>query len=132
MAELLLKVGGKIVYSGASHDPDVISEKRRSFLKQQCHIHTAGTVQSWFKSMKVNFNISGQHNPDLKIIEPLWSVFETRVRNKFPPPTPLKPLEDILQEEWHKSSLETVQKLFPSIPRRTAAVLKARDGQTPY
>jgi hypothetical protein len=66
----------------------------------------------------------------LNIIEPLWSVLETTVRYRFPPPTPLKELEDVLQEEWYKIPLETVQNL--SIPERTAAVLKAKGGPTPY
>jgi hypothetical protein len=38
-------------------------------------------------------------SPDLNIIEPLWSVLETRVRNRVPPPTSLKQLEGVLQEE---------------------------------
>jgi hypothetical protein len=38
-------------------------------------IHTAGIVQSW-----------------LNITEPLWSVLETRVRNRFPPPSNFKML----------------------------------------
>jgi hypothetical protein len=54
------------------------------------------------------------------------------VRSRFPPPTSLKQLEDGLQEEWYKIPLETVQNLYESIPRRTAAVLKAKDGPTPY
>jgi hypothetical protein len=41
-----------------------------------------------------------------------------------------KHLEDVLQEEWYKISLETVQNLYESIPR-TAAVLKAEGGPTP-
>jgi hypothetical protein len=53
------------------------------------------------------------------------------VRNKFPPPTPLKQLEDVLHEEWYKIPLETVQNLYKSIPRRTAAVLKAKGGPAP-
>jgi hypothetical protein len=60
------------------------------------------------------------------ITEPLWSVLETRVRNRFPPPTSLKQLEDILQEEWYKIPLETVQNLYESILRSLAAVLKAK------
>jgi hypothetical protein len=40
-------------------------------------------------------------SPDLNIIEPLWSVLETRVRNRFPPPS-LKQLEDVIQEEWYE------------------------------
>jgi hypothetical protein len=54
------------------------------------------------------------------------------VRNRFPPPTSLKQLEHVLQEEWYKIPLETVQNLYESLPRRTAAVLKAKGGPTPY
>jgi hypothetical protein len=71
--------------------------------------HTAGTVQSRFEEREGEL----QHlfwpaqSPDLNITEPLWS--ETRVRNRFPPPTSLHQLEGVLQEEWHKIPLETVQ-----------------------
>jgi hypothetical protein len=52
------------------------------------------------------------------------------VRNRFPPPTPLKQLEDVLQEEWSNIPLETVQNLYETIPRRTVAVLKANGSPT--
>jgi hypothetical protein len=64
----------------------------------------------------------------LNITEPLWSVLKTRVRNRFPPPTSLKQLEDVLQDEWYEIPLETVQNLYESIPRRTAVVLKMKCG----
>jgi hypothetical protein len=62
------------------------------------------------KSMKVN-------SPDVNIVEPLWSVLETSVRNRFPPPASVKQPEDALQEEWYKIPLETVQNLYKSIPK---------------
>jgi hypothetical protein len=68
----------------------------------------------------------------LNIIEPLWSVLEVRVRKRFPPPTSLKQLVDVLQEELYKIPLQTVQNLYESIPRRTASVLKAKGGPTPF
>jgi hypothetical protein len=40
--------------------------------------------------------------PDFNMTEPLWSVLKTTLRNRFPPPTSLKELEEILQEEWYK------------------------------
>jgi hypothetical protein len=52
------------------------------------------------------------------------------VRNRFPPPTSLKKLEDVLQEEWYKIPQETVQNLYESIQRRIAAVLKAKVSPT--
>jgi hypothetical protein len=39
----------------------------------------------------------------LNIIAPLWSGFESRVRNRVQPPASLKQLEDVLQEEWYKN-----------------------------
>jgi hypothetical protein len=77
-------------------------------------IHIAGTVQSLSKDHEGEL----QHlpwpakSPDLNIIELLWSVLETRTRNRFPPPTSLKQLQDVLQEDWYKIPLETVRNLF--------------------
>jgi hypothetical protein len=61
----------------------------------------------------------------LNIVEPLWLALETRARNRFPPPTSLKQLEDVLQEEQYKILLEIVQNLYESISRRIVIVLKA-------
>jgi hypothetical protein len=95
-------------------------------------IDTAGSVQSWFEKHECEL----QHlrwplrSPHLSIIERLWSVLEARMRNRFPPPTSLKQFEGVLLEEWYKIPLKTVQNLYESIPRRTAAVLKAKGGPT--
>jgi hypothetical protein len=83
------------------------------FEDENTPIHTAGTVPSWFEVHEGEL----QHLPwpvrstDLNISEPLWSVLETRVRNRFPPATSLKQIEGGLQEEWYKISLDTVQHL---------------------
>jgi hypothetical protein len=66
----------------------------------------------------------------LNIIEPLWPVLETRVRNRLPPPISLKQLEGDLQVEWYEILLETVQNLHESIPIKITVVLKAKDGPT--
>jgi hypothetical protein len=90
------------------------------FQDNNAPIHIDGTVQSWFEGQEgelQHLSWSAQ-SPDLNTTEPLWSVLETRVRNRFPTPTSLKQLEDVLQEEWHKILLETVQNLYEAIPRR--------------
>jgi hypothetical protein len=104
------------------------------FQDDNAAVHIAGTVQSWFEKHELEL----QHlpwstqSPDLNIIQPLWSILETRLRNRFPPPTSLKKLQDVLREEWYKIPLETVKNLDESIPRRIAAVLKAKGGPTQY
>jgi hypothetical protein len=42
----------------------------------------------------------------------------------FPLPTSLKQPEDVLQEEWDKIPLETIQNLYESIRTRIVALLK--------
>jgi hypothetical protein len=87
----------------------LFSNKDAVFRNDNAPTHTAETVQPWFEE-----NGELQHHPwpaqssDLYIIEPLWSVLETRARNRFPRPTSLKQLEDVLQEEWYKIPLQTV------------------------
>jgi hypothetical protein len=97
-------------------------------------IHTVGTVQSLFEEHEDDL----QHLPwpaqslHLNITKPLWSILETRVGNRFPPPTSLKQPKYVLQEEWYKILLQTVQSLYKSITRRTPAVLNAKGGPAPY
>jgi hypothetical protein len=96
------------------------------FQDDNSSIHKAGTVQPWFEVHEDEL----QHlswpaqSPDLNITEPLWSVLVTRVRKRFPSPS-LKQLKGVLQEEWYKIPLETVQNLYKFIPR-AAAVLKEK------
>jgi hypothetical protein len=104
------------------------------FPKDAVSKKTAGTIRPWFEEHEgePQHLLWPAQSPDLNIIEPLWSVLETRVRNRFPHPTSLKQFEDVLQEEWYKIPLQAVQNLYESIPRRTAAVLKAKGGPAPY
>jgi hypothetical protein len=87
-------------------------------------IHTAGIVQPWF----VEHEGELQHlpwsaqPPDLNIIEPLWSVLETKMRNSFPPPASLKQFADFIQEKLYEIQVETVQNWYESSPRKTAAI----------
>ena len=71
-------------------------------------------------------------SPDLNIIEHLLCILERQVRNRFPPPSCMKELEQVSMEEWPKIPLDEVRKLYDSTPRRIEAVQKAAAGPTTY
>jgi len=92
-------------------------------------VHTTRSVQSWFEEHEdaLKHLLRLAQPPTLNIIEPLWSVLESRVRSRFPALS-LRQLE----EECYSIPLETIQNLHESIPRRIQAVLQANGGPTPY
>jgi hypothetical protein len=52
------------------------------------------------------------------------------MRQRFPPSTFFKQLEDVLQEEWCIIPLEPVQNLCKSIPRKAGCVEAKRWSNT--
>jgi hypothetical protein len=51
-------------------------------------------------------------SPDMNIIETLWSVLENNILVRYPPPSSLTELANILQEEWEKIPLDNEQDLY--------------------
>jgi hypothetical protein len=54
---------------------------------------------------------------------------QIRVRNRFPPPTFLKKLEDVLQEEWYTIPLRDCSKLARVHSKKDCG---CTEGPTPY
>ena len=104
------------------------------FQYENLPIHTARSVWSWFQEHEDAL----QHppwpaqSPALNNTEPLQSVLESRVKSRFPPPSSLKQLDDVLHREWYNIPLETTQNLYESMARKIKAVLQANGGPTPY
>ena len=93
-------------------------------------IYAARVVQSSFDE----HNDEVEHlpwpvqSPDLNIIEPLWSILEISIRNRYPPPASLTELSQYLHEEWYNIPLNIIQNLYDSIPWRIQAVLHTKGG----
>ena len=104
------------------------------FQDDNCPIHTAKCVTEWFDEhdSEVEHLPWPAQSPDLNIIEPVWGLLEARVRKRFPPPRTRAELVTVLQEEWLKIPLQTVQDLYQSFSSRVAAVLAAKGTRTRY
>ena len=84
------------------------------FKNDSSPIHKSRSVQFWFEEHEdvlKHFPWPTQ-SPDLNIIEPLWSVLDSGVRSRFPSPSSLKQLDDVLHVERYSIPLETIQNLY--------------------
>jgi hypothetical protein len=79
-------------------------KKDAVFQDDNVPIYTAGTVQSWFEEHEGEL----QHlpwpaqSPDLNISEILWTVLETRLRNRSPSTISLKQLKMFIRKNGKK------------------------------
>ena len=71
-------------------------------------------------------------SPDLNPIEHLWNYIKRKLKEYKEPPTGVHELWDRVQVEWEKIPKEECQKLIESMPRRVAAVARAKVGYTKY
>ncbi|GFU13518.1 DDE_3 domain-containing protein [Trichonephila clavipes] len=72
--------------------------------------------------MKLNIYLDPHSHLTTIIIEPLWSILERSVLNRYPKPASLPELSQYLNEDWNSIPLNTVQYSYESIPRRIQAV----------
>ena len=94
--------------------------------------HTCKRVQKWFDTQGIKVLQWPAQSPDLNPIEHLWFYLKKRVRDNKKPAEGKKELWERTQIEWEKISKEKCQELIESMPRRIAAVLKAKGGYTRY
>jgi hypothetical protein len=94
--------------------------------------HKSKIVSAWFKDHHVELLDWPAQSPDLNPIEHLWSHLKRRL-NAYPTqPKSIKELWERAEEEWEKIPKEVCLDLINSMPRRVAAVLKAKGGYTKY
>ncbi|GBL99854.1 hypothetical protein AVEN_162851-1 [Araneus ventricosus] len=70
--------------------------------------------------------------PDPNPMEHIWDVMEQQLRAQTPPYPNISILHDRCLDIWYNPSPVMYQKLVASMPRRVAAVLKAKGGTMHY
>lgn len=88
------------------------------FQQDNAPIHGAGTVQNWFESHQVETIDWPSNSPDLNIIENIWSTMKRNLSKRDLHFCSITSLDAAVQAEWSKISIESIKKLYQSIPVR--------------
>ena len=69
-------------------------------------------------------------SPDLNPIENLWEIVDQKIRKEISKNS--TELFEKLEAAWRSIDLDIIEKLIQSMPRRCAAVIKAKGYYTKY
>ena len=113
---------------------DYYGMDRERFVFQQDNDpkHTSRVAQGWFMENQVEVLDWPAQSPDLNPIEHLWWHLKKRLGTYPQDPKSILELWERVEAEWEKIPKEVCLDLIKSMPRRVAAVLKAKGGYTKY
>ena len=94
--------------------------------------HRARIINTFLETEGVTRIGWPSRSPDMNPIEHIWDDMGRALRDRDVQPTNLDELTVALREEWDALPLEKINNLIDSMPRRIAALLRARGGHTRY
>ncbi|GBN52868.1 hypothetical protein AVEN_183488-1 [Araneus ventricosus] len=104
------------------------------FQQDNSPCHKARIVLEWFEEHTDEFYLMywPPNSSDLNPMEYIWDVMEGQLRDQTPPCLNISTLRNRYLDIWYNLSPVIYQKLVASMPRRVAAILKAKGGSTRY
>ena len=94
--------------------------------------HTSNLVKNWLRESGIEVLDWPAQSPDLNPIEHLWWEVKRKLNSCETQPASIHELWERIQEVWEGIPAEKCLDLITSMPRRVAAVLKAKGGHTKY
>ena len=89
-------------------------------------------TRAWFDRNAIQLLDWAPSSPDVSIIEHVWEEIDRAIRRRERRPTTLDQLWQAIQEEWAKLDVNYIRTLYDSMPRRVAALKKAKGGYIKY
>ena len=94
--------------------------------------HTAKISKRWFRRNKVRLLPWPASSPDMNPIEHVWHILGCRVRRRSTLPRNANEMWKALKEECYSIDKSLIRRLISSMPRRIAALSKAKGSYTKY
>ena len=94
--------------------------------------HVARVVSNYLDGVEISRINWPPRSSDLNPIEHVWDAIGRRLRARIPAPDNLNQLSEVLREEWEMIDQDYIRHLIEGMPRRIAAVIRARGGNTRY
>ena len=94
--------------------------------------HSSKKAKKWFEDNKIRILTWPAQSPDLNPIEHLWRHLKFKLNAYEEPPKGVEELWERVQKEWNAIPEDICTKLIDSMPRRIAAVYKAKGGYVKY
>jgi len=101
------------------------------FVQDGAPCHRSASTQQYLETKNVCvLSDWPPQSPDLNIIEHMWAILKARVAKRYCSNS--GELWSIVKEEWDRIPMETVQKLYMSIPRRLKHTLANKGLHSHY
>ena len=94
--------------------------------------HTCKKAKEWFKNSGIEVLPWPAQSPDLNPIEHLWEHLKRRPGGHPTPPGGISELWERVEKEWEAIPQSVCRDSVESMPRRVAAVIRAKGGYTKY
>ena len=94
--------------------------------------HTSGMASKWLEHHGIEVLEWPPQSPDLNPMEHLWHYLKQQLAAYEVPPASIDELWRRVEVEWYKIPKQVCVDLIESMPRRVAAVLQAKGGNTKY
>ena len=113
----------------ARHFPeqDFISGRQRSRA-----IHRANDVKNYKEENHINCLEWPAQSPDLNVIENVWLKLKIRLQQRVEVLNTADELSAAIKDIWENLSVDYIQGLYHSIPKRLRKVLKVKGEMTQY
>ena len=94
--------------------------------------HKSRIATQWFEDNEMEILRWPSQSPDLNPIEHLWQHLKQQLTAYEEEPKSMTELWERVQETWNRIPVSVCTNLIESMPKKVAAVLKARGGYTKY